>query len=75
MKVIYKCDNPLVMETWLNEDIKGENVKVKKGYIFETSQWGGVMSGYSESVVTNKHEWMCNVDCKEFNELFDIIVN
>ena len=40
MKVIYKCDNPLVMETWLNEDIKGENVKVKKGYIFETSQWG-----------------------------------
>lgn len=75
MRVVYKCDNSLVMETWLNEDEKGKNIIVKKGDIFETSQWGSRIMGISESVVTDRHEWMCDVDCKEFNELFDIIAS
>jgi HKD family nuclease len=73
MKVQYKSNNPIVMETWINEQEKGNSITIKKGYIFETSQWGSRIMGVSESVVTDKNEWMCDVDCKEFNELFDII--
>lgn len=75
MKVVYKCDIPLTMKTWLNENESGENVIIKKGDIFETSQWGSRIMGISESVVTDKKEWICDVDCKKFNELFDIVEN
>ena len=70
MKVKYKNDKELTQVTWLNENNRGQMITIHKGDIFKTGAWGH--GGY-QSVLTNKDEWICDVDCKEFNELFEVI--
>lgn len=68
MRVKYIGEKELVQETWKSENKKGQVITIKKGDVFYTEMWG-----CSESVVTDKGEWICDIDCKEFNELFEVI--
>ena len=70
MKVRFINEEEFTQETWKNENKKGQTITIRKGDTFETSGWGH--GGY-ESVLTDKGEWICDVDCKEFAELFEII--
>jgi len=70
MKVKYKNDKEFAQETWLNENEKGQVITINKGDIFKTSAWG---YGGIESVLTYKGEWICDVDCREFNKMFEVI--
>lgn len=70
MKVKFIRDKEFTQETWENENKKGQVITIHKGDTFETGGWG--YGGY-ESVLTDKGEWICDVDCKEFNELFEIV--
>lgn len=70
MKVKYKNEEDFIQETWLNEDKKGQVIVIKTDDIFETGSWGH--GGY-QSVLTNKGEWICDVDCREFNEMFEVV--
>lgn len=70
MKVKYMRDEEFSQSTWLNENEKGQVITIRKGDIFETGAWG--RGGY-ESVLTKKGEWICDVYCKEFNELFEMV--
>jgi len=71
MKVKFKNDKELTQVTWLNENNRGQMITIHKGDIFKTGAWGH--GGY-ESVITDKGEWICDVDCKEFNELFEVVI-
>lgn len=70
MKVEFISEESFTQQTWKHENKKGKKVTIHKGEIFKTGPWG--YGGY-ESVLTNEGEWICDVDCKEFNELFKII--
>jgi hypothetical protein len=70
MKVRFVSEKDFTQETWENENKKGQVITIRKGDTFETGAWG--YGGY-ESVLTDKGEWICDVDCKEFNNLFEII--
>lgn len=70
MKVKFTSEKELIQKTWKNENIKGQIITIKKGDIFETGAWG--YGGY-ESVLTNKGEWICDVECKAFIELFEVV--
>lgn len=70
MKVKFKREEKLTQSTWLNENNEGQVITIRKGDTFETGAWGH--GGY-ESVLTDKGEWICDVDCKEFNELFEVV--
>ena len=68
MKVEFIREKEFIQETWKDENKRGQMVTIYKGDIFETGLWGR-----SESVLTNKGEWICDIDCKEFNELFRVV--
>jgi hypothetical protein len=70
MKVRFIREEKLIVQTWQNENNKGQIITIYKGDIFETDTWG---CGDFESVLTDKGEWICDIDCKKFNELFEVI--
>lgn len=70
MKVEFIRDEEFVQETWENEDKKGQTITISKGDTFTTGPWG--RGGY-QSVLTDKGEWICDVECKEFDELFKVV--
>jgi len=70
MKVKYKSEKEFTQETWLNENNKGQVIIIIKGDTFKTGAWGH--GGY-ESVLTDKGEWICDIDCREFDEMFEVI--
>lgn len=70
MLVEFINNENFVQQTWKHENKKGQIITICKGDKFKTKPWG--YGGY-ESVVTDKGEWICDVDCKEFNEMFKAI--
>lgn len=70
MKVKFIRNAEFTQETWVNENEKGQVIVIKTGETFKTGAWGH--GGY-ESVLTDKGEWICDVDCIEFNEMFEVI--
>lgn len=69
MKVKFIRDEEFIQETWLNENEKGQVITIHKGETFNTGAWG---YGGIESVLTDKGEWICDCDCRGFDELFEI---
>lgn len=70
MEVKFIREKELIQQTWLNENNQGQLITIYKGDTFKTGPWG--YGGY-ESVLSDKNEWICDVDCDEFNTLFEII--
>lgn len=68
MIVRYKLKESFIAETWKNENKRGRKIEIKEGFLFKTGNWSGC-----ESVLTNKGEWICDTDCKEFFEMFEVI--
>lgn len=54
-------------EVWENQS-RRRNVSIKNGDVFSTGKWGSV-----ESVLTDKYEWICDVDSPQFKEEFIVI--
>lgn len=54
-------------EVWKNQS-RRRNISIKNGDVFATGKWDSL-----ESVLTDKYEWIYDVDSPQFKEEFIVI--